>query len=55
MTKRSEEQAASETHADMDDQASIEAELDKLEALVRAARDPKLRSATSTLGSDRWH
>jgi hypothetical protein len=54
MTSRSAEpQAASEIDAAADDHDHIERELDELEALVRAAHDADLRSATSTLMSDR--
>jgi hypothetical protein len=47
--------AAPEVHTAADDQDQIEAELDKLEAFVRAAHDADLRSATFTLESYRWH
>lgn len=48
-------QAASEINAAADDHDHIKRELDKLEALVRAAHEADLRSVTSTLMSDRWH
>jgi len=48
-------QAASVPHAASDDQASIDNELAAFEAIIRAAHDAGLRSATSTLTPDRWH
>jgi hypothetical protein len=43
-----------EFDASGDDPASIEAELDQLEALVRAANDAELPSATSSPMRSQW-